>query len=120
MENLPKSLVDEINFQIIKNLKHLKNVYGRVDIYIDATVFKIFKQYGINGRFKKNENFEKLIKFKIRANDSGEFFTYKDLQVKIRTYKPISFTNEQHKRLLISKPYSLLSLRFVRVNNVFN
>jgi hypothetical protein len=115
-KKIPKYLIEEINFHIAKNLKHRQNIYGRIDIDINAKQLNIFKEFGINGRFKENMHFDKLIRIKLRRFQEGDIYTFKDLQV--RTYKAISFVNEKNNMETISKPYSLLSLRFVRVSDV--
>ena len=117
-KKIPKYLIDEINYKVIKNLKHTQNVYGRVDIDINMKHCNIFKEYGINGRFKENKFFNQLIRNKLRRFEEGDFYTCKDLQVKVRSFKPISFVNENHNVETIRKPYSLLSFSFVRVSNV--
>ena len=115
---LPKNLIEEINFKMAKNLKNLKNVFGRIDIDINQNHLKKLKQYGIYGRFKENKIFEKLIHVKIRRFESGSCYSFKDLEVKVRSLKPLSFINKEGNLQKLRKPFSLLSFRFVRISDV--
>ena len=115
-KNIPKYLIEEINNHIAKHLKLSQNIYGRIDIDINTKQLNIFKENGINGLLKENKHFDKLIRIKIRRFQEGDIYTFKDLQV--RTYKAISFVKEKHNMETIIKPYSLLSLRFLRVSDV--
>ena len=72
----------------------------------------------MNGLLNENKHFDKLIRIKIRRFQEGDINTFKDLQVKVRSYKAISFVKEKHNMETIIKPYSLLSLRFLRVSDV--
>ena len=117
-KNLPKHLIDEINFKMAKSLKNLRNVNGRIDIEINQNKLNTLKQYGINGRFKENKIFETLINVKIRRFESGSYYTFRCLEVKVRSYKPLSIINQDRNLQTLRKPYSLLSFRFVRISDV--
>jgi hypothetical protein len=117
-KNIPKYLIEEINNHIAKHLKLSQNIYGRIDIDINTKQLNIFKENGINGLLKENKHFDKLIRIKIRRFQEGDIYTFKDLQVKVRSYKAISFVKEKHNMETIIKPYTLLSLRFLRVSDV--
>ena len=118
MEKLSTKLIDEINYKMIKGLKNLRNVIGRIDIDINTRELNILKKNGINGRFQKNEEFENLIKFKMRRYDAGDFYIYKDLKVKVRSFKPLTFVNENRNTVTMKKPYSIISIKYCRVGGV--
>ena len=71
------------------------------NIDINSKTLKILKQYGINGKFKKSGIFENLIEHKIKFSEQQEYYTFKDLQVKVRVYKPITFLNKSFELIKI-------------------
>ena len=116
---LSKDLIDEINYKVMKNIKNSANVFAKINIDINTKSFNIFKnEFGINGRFKQNEKFERLIKFNCKYNESGEFFTYKDLKVKVNKFKHFTFHNKDLNKIKLRKGYSLLSFKFVRIDGI--
>ena len=78
---------------MVRSEWHGLNINARIDIDINTKQLNIFKQYGINGRFKENKHFNRLIRIRLRRFEKGDFYTFRDLHVKVRSIKPITFIN---------------------------
>jgi hypothetical protein len=109
-----EEFINELNIQVLLNLKHSKYACCGGKIQINKNLFEFFKFIGLNSKYQESINFNKIILNKIQreryqSNLRETYFVAGSFSVKIRGSKKLKYQLSENEPLknIISNIYYL-------------
>jgi hypothetical protein len=109
-----EEFLNELNIQVLLNLKHSKYACCGGKIQINKNLFEFFKFIGLNSKYQESINFNKIILNKIereryQSNLRETYFVASSFSVKIRGSKKLKYQLSENEPLknIISAVYYL-------------